>query len=135
MNPALNTLLLRVKKRSEDQLAPLYFYLAPQKGQYLPKNPSGGTNFSDRMNFPFLRSLQVASPQVKFSQLQMWRSIEEFSTNRRPLAEKTPRSKPYGSKSCAICTALRAAPLRIWSATTHSAKPCSTVGSFLMRPT
>ena len=30
---------------------------------------------------------------------------------------------PYGSSSCAICTAFRAAPLRIWSATTHMAKP------------
>ena len=30
---------------------------------------------------------------------------------------------PYGSSSWAICTAFRAAPLRIWSATTHMAKP------------
>lgn len=42
---------------------------------------------------------------------------------------------PYGKSSCAICTALRAAPLRIWSATTQKAKPCSTVGSLRKRPT
>ena len=33
------------------------------------------------------------------------------------------QAAPYGSSSCAICTAFRAAPLRIWSATTHMAKP------------
>ena len=40
-----------------------------------------------------------------------------------------------GSSSWAICTALSAAPLRIWSATTHMARPCLTVGSRRMRPT
>ena len=48
-----------------------------------------------------------------------------------------PFAVPYscGSSSWAICTALSAAPLRIWSATTHMARPCLTVGSRRMRPT
>lgn len=41
----------------------------------------------------------------------------------------------YGSSNCAICTALSAAPLRIWSATTQNAKPFSTESSRRMRPT
>src|SRR5437867_4167886 len=38
------------------------------------------------------------------------------------------------TSSCAICTALVAAPLRKLSATTHSTRPCGTVGSLRMRP-
>lgn len=41
----------------------------------------------------------------------------------------------YGSSNRAICTALSAAPLRIWSATTQNAKPFSTESSRRMRPT
>ncbi len=40
-----------------------------------------------------------------------------------------------GSRSCAIWTAFKAAPLRIWSITHQKARPCSTVGSLRKRPT
>ena len=69
--------------------------------------------------------LRAAAPRSRFISC----SGEPFRV--RPL----PFPYSCGSSSWAICTALSAAPLRIWSATTHMARPCLTVGSRRMRPT
>ncbi len=51
------------------------------------------------------------------------------------LPRRACRLARYGSSSWAICTALSAAPLRIWSATFQKARPWGTVGSLRRRPT
>ena len=51
------------------------------------------------------------------------------------LTKPETRTTLYGRSSWATCTAFRAAPLRIWSATSQKARPWGTVGSLRKRPT
>jgi hypothetical protein len=54
---------------------------------------------------------------------------------RAALARVHARRRPRCASNSAICTALRAAPLRRLSFETNSTRPCGTVGSRRMRPT